>query len=161
MPKPSVNGSGEAYQSWKSDQATATPAMSAAAKPSGLRPPMSASWASSRTSTGLAASLKSVLTTIPDHSVAAPSHMASHQSDLDQRRACFEAHRSSIGSHLSVRRLVMPPTTPLTPRCSHAPACEPRRTLTRACRQYHRRPRLHPTLLFVVLRGTRMQRRGN
>src|SRR5688572_21898606 len=43
MPKPRTNGSGEAYQSWKSEQPTATQKMSWPTGPPTLRPPVSAS----------------------------------------------------------------------------------------------------------------------
>ena len=42
-PKPRTNGSGEAYQSWNSDQPIATPKISLPGKPLSLRPPVSAS----------------------------------------------------------------------------------------------------------------------
>ncbi len=54
MPKPTMKGSGEAYQSWNSDQATATTVMARAVKPDGLRPPVSASATSCSRSTGVA-----------------------------------------------------------------------------------------------------------
>src|SRR5262245_6381881 len=53
MPKPSMKGSGEAYQSWNSDQAIATSMIALAAMPPGLRPPTSASATSRSRSTGL------------------------------------------------------------------------------------------------------------
>ena len=43
MPKPNANGSGEAYQSWNSAQASETVKMIWAVTPVGLRPPVSAS----------------------------------------------------------------------------------------------------------------------
>src|SRR5437868_3364131 len=41
MPKPKVNGSGDAYQSWNSDQPTATAKMNLPVAPGTLRPPVS------------------------------------------------------------------------------------------------------------------------
>ncbi len=41
--QPNSNGSGEAYQSWNSDQATATAKISLPAMPPASRPPRSAS----------------------------------------------------------------------------------------------------------------------
>src|SRR5262245_64522287 len=53
MPKPSMNGSGDAYQSWNTDQAMAAAVMTRAATPPGLRPPTSASATRCPRSTGL------------------------------------------------------------------------------------------------------------
>ena len=51
MPNPNMKGSGEAYQSWNSDQQTATTMIALAVSPDGLRPPVSASATSSSRST--------------------------------------------------------------------------------------------------------------
>ena len=50
MPNPNTNGSGEAYQSWNSDQQMATTMIARAAIPDGLRPPVSDSATSSSSS---------------------------------------------------------------------------------------------------------------
>ncbi len=63
-PMPITNGSGEAYQSWNSDQKTAVKRRICAAIPVGLRPPVSASATSCSSSDGISVAVAAVLSVI-------------------------------------------------------------------------------------------------
>ncbi len=86
IPKPKVNGSGEAYQSWKSAHASATVKISFAVRPTGLRAPVSALATSSCSASGAFSISVAML---------APSYGQTRGAKSPSPLACFRVRAAS------------------------------------------------------------------